>query len=67
LEGQKADIQAQAQALGTLQSLELLSRSGSESARTSRYRAAFAHGTVIMSLTRDRDGRITELKGSDED
>jgi len=67
LNEQKVEIQAQAKALGTLQSLELLSRSGSGGAHTSRYRAAFANGTVIMSLTLDRDGRITELKGSDED
>ena len=64
---QKAAVQAQVQALGDLQSLELLSRSWSDGLRTSRYRAAFANGTALISLTRDWDGRIAGMVSSEED
>ena len=67
LETQRADLQASAKALGPLQSLELLSRDGPKEARVSRYRAAFANGTVILSLTRDAEGRISGLNSGEED
>ena len=67
LETQKAEIQAQVKALGPLQDLQLLSRGGSDGARTFRYRAVFTHGRVIMALTLDRDGRIAGLQNSNED
>jgi D-alanyl-D-alanine carboxypeptidase len=67
LEAQRTDLQAQARALGPLLSLELLSRSGPKEARVSRYRAAFTNGTIVLSLTRDAEGRISGLETSDED
>ena len=67
LEAQRTDLQAQARALGPLRSLELLSRSGPKEARVSRYRAAFTNGTIILSLTRNAEGRISGLETSDED
>jgi D-alanyl-D-alanine carboxypeptidase len=67
IETQRGNIQAQAAALGTLRSLDLLSRSGSEGRRSSRYRATFDNGTVILSVTLDRDGKIAGLESAGEE
>jgi len=67
LESKKGEVQTQVNALGALKSLDLLSRSGSNRLRTSRYRAVFANGTVILSLTLDRDRKIAELNSSEEE
>jgi hypothetical protein len=67
LEAQKTQIQAQLQALGALKSLELLSRSQSDELQTSRYRAAFANGTLIITVTLDANRRVAGLLSSEED
>ena len=66
LESQKGDIQTQARAYGKLESLELLSRSGSRDNRKSRYRATFANGVLIITLTLNQEGKITNLQSEEE-
>jgi D-alanyl-D-alanine carboxypeptidase len=67
LEDQKTEIQTQLRTLGTLQSLELLSSSKSGEFQTSRYRAAFANGTLIISVSLDPHRRVAGLSHSEED
>ncbi len=67
LEDQKSGIQAQLRALGALQSLELLPRSRSGESHTSRYRATFANGTLIISVTLDANRRVAGLINREED
>jgi len=67
VDSQKGQIQAEVKALGALQSLDLLSRAENNGFKTSRYRAAFANGTLIISLTLDREGRISGMKSDEED
>jgi D-alanyl-D-alanine carboxypeptidase len=67
MEPQQEQIQAQIKALGELKSLELLSRNGSGELRTSRYRASFASGTLVISMTLGHDGRITGMSTNEQD
>jgi D-alanyl-D-alanine carboxypeptidase len=67
IEAQKGSIQAEMEVLGALQALELLSRSGPDGRRTSRYRATFANGKKLLTLTLDRDGKIAGLESAGEE
>jgi CubicO group peptidase (beta-lactamase class C family) len=67
LEPQKEQIQAQIQTLGTLKSIELLSRRENGELRISRYRATFAKGILIISATLNRDGKIAGLDSNEPD
>lgn len=67
LEPQKQQIQAQIQALGSLKSIELLSRRENGELRTSRYRATFNNGILIISVTLNQDRRITGLDSREQD
>jgi len=64
LEPQKGQVQAQIQALGALKSIELLSRREDGGLRTSRYRATFAQGILMISMTLNPDGQIAGLMSS---
>lgn len=64
LESQKGQIQAQIQALGALKSIELFSRREDGGLRTSRYRATFAQGILMISMSLNPDGQIAGLVSS---
>jgi hypothetical protein len=65
LSPQKEMIERQARSLGTLKSLELLSRSESGGLRHSNFRATFASQALTISFDLDRDDRIAGLEASE--
>lgn len=67
IEVKKGEIQAMTRALGALKSLELLSRNGPREHRVSRYRALFANGTHIITLSLDQQGKIAGLNSDEEE
>ncbi len=65
LRTQQDSIQPQARAVGELRSLELLSRTRSDGASTSRFRARFAQATLILTVVLEGD-RIAGLDSDEE-
>jgi hypothetical protein len=65
LSPQKEMIERQTKSLGTLKSLELLSRSESSGLRHSNFRATFASQILTISFDLDRDGKIAGLEASE--
>jgi len=62
VESQKHVMQGTFKALGKLEALELLSREGPQQHRKSRYRVRFTHGSLIIMMTIDQDGKISYIE-----
>jgi D-alanyl-D-alanine carboxypeptidase len=66
LEGQRFALQLMAKGLGSVQSVDLLSRNEGNGFRTFRYRVTFQGGPRIIQMTLDSAGKIAGIMTDDE-
>jgi hypothetical protein len=62
----KKQLQEQRASDGELKSVDLLARSESKGERSYRYRLTFADRTYIVSMTLNKEGKISGLSAEEE-